>query len=414
MEKKFSGVAVSGPEHPHWEELTARRNPMYRRPDDIRSPFARDYTRVLHSLAYRRLKHKTQVFYNAAGNDHICTRIEHVAHVESVSSTIAKALGLNDELTKAIAFAHDLGHAPFGHQGEKVIDRLTREHLNEDFWHEKNGLYFVDRIELLEDNEKCLRNLNLTFAVRDGIVSHCGELDQNTFCPRQELFDPEEFRFPGQYEAATWEGCVVKLADKISYLGRDIEDAMRLKILTQEQIRELQVLANVHDEKAVNTTVIMHNMATNLCQNSSPEEGLRLSGEMSQLLNDIKEFNMRCIYRNERLDAFGAYSELVIRTLFDCLMRYYRGADTMIYLRSIDFDRYGFVKAFEEMLAKYTTFDFTLPSLKEEREVKAKCKNEKIYGALETEKIYARAVIDFIAGMTDMYAINSFNELLGC
>ena len=114
------------------------------RKDDIRSPFARDYTRVLHSLAYRRLKHKTQVFFNAAGNDHICTRIEHVQHVESVSNTIAKELGLNEELTRAIAIAHDLGHAPFGHQGEDVIKKLTQKYLEKDFWHEQNGVYFVD------------------------------------------------------------------------------------------------------------------------------------------------------------------------------------------------------------------------------------------------------------------------------
>lgn len=93
--------------NPRWKELIKRQDSLYERNDDIRSPFARDYTRVLYSLAYRRLKHKTQVFFNAAGNDHICTRMEHVQHVESVSNTIAKELGLNEELTRAIALAHD-------------------------------------------------------------------------------------------------------------------------------------------------------------------------------------------------------------------------------------------------------------------------------------------------------------------
>ena len=145
--EKFKSVAAM-PKNDNWEKLTERTSELYSRNDDVRSPFARDYTRILHSLAYRRLKHTTQVFFNI-DNDHICTRMEHVAHVESVSHTIAKCLGLNDELTKAIAMGHDLGHAPFGHQGETVISELSEKYLEEKFWHEKNGLRFVDKIELL-------------------------------------------------------------------------------------------------------------------------------------------------------------------------------------------------------------------------------------------------------------------------
>ena len=116
----FKEVAAF-PGNPKYEKLTERQYSLYTRQDDIRSEFARDYTRILHSLAYRRLKHKTQVFYNAAGSDHICTRIEHVAHVESVAGTIGKYLGLNLELIKAIAMGHDLGHAPFSHASEKLF-----------------------------------------------------------------------------------------------------------------------------------------------------------------------------------------------------------------------------------------------------------------------------------------------------
>lgn len=116
---KFSKCAAIS-KNENWEKFIERETTLYSRNDDVRSPFARDYTRILHSMAYRRLKHKTQVFFNI-DNDHICTRMEHVAHVESVSSTIAKELGLNVELTKAISIGHDLGHAPFGHQGETVI-----------------------------------------------------------------------------------------------------------------------------------------------------------------------------------------------------------------------------------------------------------------------------------------------------
>ena len=123
--EKFRSVAAI-PQNKNWEKLISRTTELYTRVDEVRSPFVRDYTRILHSLAYRRLKHKTQVFFNI-DNDHICTRIEHVAHVESVSHTIAKTLGLNDELTKAIAMGHDLGHAPFGHQGESVINELSQK-----------------------------------------------------------------------------------------------------------------------------------------------------------------------------------------------------------------------------------------------------------------------------------------------
>ena len=134
---------------PKWENAIKREKEIYARKNDIRSPFERDYTRTIHCNAYRRLKHKTQVFFSP-GNDHICTRIEHVIHVESVSYTIAKCLGLNAELTRAIATAHDLGHSPFGHEGERILSEISKRDIGETFWHEKNGVELVDKIELLE------------------------------------------------------------------------------------------------------------------------------------------------------------------------------------------------------------------------------------------------------------------------
>ena len=143
---KFSSLAVHR-ENENYEKYISRENSLYSKPNDCRDAFERDYTRILHSLAYRRLKHKTQVFFNI-GNDHICTRMEHVSHVDSVSTTIAKDLGLNIELTRAIAMGHDLGHAPFGHQGERELDAISKKYLGKSFFHEKNGLHFVDSIEL--------------------------------------------------------------------------------------------------------------------------------------------------------------------------------------------------------------------------------------------------------------------------
>ena len=131
-----------------WKQMISRQKTIYKRKDDIRTDFARDYTRILHCNAYKRLKHKTQVFFSPS-SDHVCTRIEHVAHVESISNTIATYLGLNTELTKAISISHDLGHSPFGHAGEKILNEISKRDLNESFWHEKNGVHFVDNIELL-------------------------------------------------------------------------------------------------------------------------------------------------------------------------------------------------------------------------------------------------------------------------
>lgn len=394
--KKFEQYAAV-PGSRNWEQLIHREKEIYRREDDIRSEFARDYTRVLHSLAFRRLKHKSQVFFNGADNDHICTRIEHVYHVDSVSSTIALNLGLNEELTRAISIAHDLGHAPFGHEGEKIINRISLQEIGKPFWHEKNGVRFVDKVELLEDNERKFRNLNLTYAVRDGIISHCGELDNNCLRPRTDLVDLSEFDAPGCMEAATWEGCVVKLADKIAYLGRDIEDASRLGYLGPKQMQQLEKMAQINDIKAVNTTVIMHNMIIDLCKNSNPDDGLRLSSEMSQQLNEIKKFNYENIYTNPRLEPFRRYADKVLSELYDSLSTYYRGSDTLSYMEHIAFDRRAYVSEFAQWLARYTE-----PG-----------SSTKIYD-LEDESSYKQALIDFIAGMTDSYATRCYSELIEC
>ena len=160
MNKKFYDDAINN--NSKWKKAIYREEELYSRENDLRSEFERDYTRILHSLAYRRLKHKTQVFFNTQ-NDHICTRMEHVAHVESISYTISKELGLNSELTKAISIGHDLGHAPFGHQGEKIISELSKDFIQKPFWHEKNGLEFVDKVELLETPEGKIQPLDLTY-----------------------------------------------------------------------------------------------------------------------------------------------------------------------------------------------------------------------------------------------------------
>ena len=399
---KFYAVSVrKGCEN--WEALTSRREGLYEREGDIRSPFARDYTRILHSNAYRRLKHKTQVFFNAE-NDHVCTRMEHVSHVDSVAYTIAIQLGLNDELTRAIATGHDLGHAPFGHHGERVISELSQKYVGTTFWHEKNGLRMADCLELLEDHHRVFRNLNLTYAVRDGIVSHCGEIDQNGLRPRKELFDLSTLTRAGESQPATWEGCVVKLADKIAYLGRDIEDALSLGFISGAQLKEIGSLPS---GDAVNTTGIIHDLICDVCAASSPEDGIGMSDESFKRLTAIKQFNYEHIYRSPRFKAFEDYSRLIINTLFDRLYNLYGAGFDFAVLEEYARVYPALALSFYEWLKKYCD-ESVLP---QGMDVGAYA-NEKIYGRLEDKRVYAQAVLDFISGMTDGFAIKLFDEQL--
>ncbi|MBQ5400978.1 MAG: HD domain-containing protein, partial [Treponema sp.] len=148
MKDSFNQVRMDE-NNPNFLQAVKRENSLYHRGNGIRSEFERDYTRILHCESYRRLKHKTQVFF-APHNDHVCTRMEHVGHVASVSRTIAKYLGLNQELTEAIALGHDIGHAPFGHTGEDILNGLMVQkdgkNAPKKFWHERNSLFFADYI----------------------------------------------------------------------------------------------------------------------------------------------------------------------------------------------------------------------------------------------------------------------------
>lgn len=392
---------AANPEHPNWHKMIEREQQLYCRPNDIRTNFDRDYTRVLHSLAYRRLKRKTQVFFNT-NNDHVCTRIEHVNHVESVSFTIAKFLGLNTELTKAISIAHDLGHTPFGHQGETVLKQISKQHLNETFWHEKHGLYSVDNLELLEDDKQHLRNLNLTYAVRDGIISHCGEIDENTIIPRQEGIDLNQIDCAGKYQPYTWEACVVKISDKIAYIGRDIEDALRLKFIGINELFELSRLAKKYSFTMLNTTLLIHELIIDLCKNSSPKQGLTMSTKSVEMMNEVKEFNYQYIYKNNKLNHFKEYVKLVLTSIFETLYNMYDGINTLKELEEVK-------KIYPELSKEFIKWICWYSNISDKNSVRQK--NKKIYGKLEKRELYVKAILDFIAGMTDHYAIKIFSEL---
>ena len=306
-------------------------------------------------------------------------------HVESAAYTIAKRLKLNDELTRAIAMAHDLGHAPFGHHGERIIGKLYNKYLNgETFWHEKNGLYLADKIELLPDHENVYRNLNLTYAVRDGIVSHCGEVDENGVKPREELIDLNEFTTPGKYQPATYEGCVVKLSDKIAYVGRDIEDALNLGFLSPASVAKLQKIVGLKNGEAVNTSTIMSNMILDVCAVSSPEKGICFSEEMGETLTKIKAFNNENIYKNKRFAPFNRYAELVIGELFYTLYSCYDRGNPVRGLEKKKRAYPTLVSEFCDYLFKYCDDDFSREAGWKKQ---ASYRNEKVYGTLENRQI---------------------------
>ena len=402
MEKCFKDYAAN-PNHPDWENISRRKKPLLTSLTDIRSVFDRDYTRIIHCKAYKRLKHKTQVFFSPE-SDHICTRSEHVSHVESISYTIASYLGLNTELTKAISVAHDIGHSPFGHSGERILSAISQRDLNCTFWHEKNGLEFVDSIELLENREKYKDNLDLTYAVRDGIISHCGEIDENALRPRKEYIDLSTYVRPNQYAPYTWEGCIVKISDKISYIGRDIEDAITLGII-DEHLDELYKLLNYDlPEKKINNTIIINYLVCDLVQNSSPEKGLCFSDEAFDLLNKIKEFNYRNIYFSDRLKPSMKYFELVLNEIYDTLKSCYDGENTLKSLQN-KLSKTS-IKLYDSFLGFLKNY-YNLGNRKE-----LKLINDVIFDFRNKTDFY-KCIIYYISGMTDKFAIEVYNDIIG-
>ena len=200
-------------------------------PHPYRTPFQRDRARVIHSRAFRRLEYKTQVFLNGTG-DHLRTRLTHTIEVASVSRTIARALGLNEDLAEAIALAHDLGHPPFGHPGEDTLDQLMSGHGG--FDHNEQSLRIV---ELIESTYPEFRGLNLSFEVTEGLRKH------------QTFYDP----VPGQDEAGgyhcpTLEAQIANLADEITYNSHDLDDGLDSDLISGDQLAHIPLWKDVHDE----------------------------------------------------------------------------------------------------------------------------------------------------------------------
>ena len=406
MEKKKMSEMAMNEDNPLYNLAVQRQETLYQRRNDLRTDFGRDYTRIIFSQAYRRLKHKTQVFF-AVEDDHVCTRSEHVNLVESVAHTIAQELGLNTELTKAIAVGHDLGHAPFGHGGETILTQIAKEHGLEKFWHEKNSLHFVDDIELLEDNDHYQHNLNLTYAVRDGIISHCGEMNQKYIQKRDEFIDLDDYQYSGEDNHWTYEGCVVKMSDKIAYLARDIEDALRLNVLEEKQLESLKQQLNAIDDyqfHAINNGSIVNYFIHDVIENSSLENGICLSDGAFQKMKLIMKFNYENIYLIKRVQIHNQYVSLILHSLFDFLYDYTKREDMIFALLKDQHQYPKLIEHYIKWLDKYAEIK-NYPRKKEYT-------NKVVYNFISDPFAASKSILDYLAGMSDAFIIQAFNELI--
>ena len=251
---------------------------------EIRTDFQRDRDRIIHSKAFRRLMHKTQVFIAPEG-DHYRTRLTHTIEVAQIARTISRGLGLNEDLTEAIAMGHDLGHTPFGHSGEQVLSKI----YSKGFRHNEQSLRVIDVLEFHGSS----RGMNLTAEVRDGILNHTGPVTP---------FTPE--------------GQVVKTSDRIAYINHDIDDAIRSGIITEEDLPAecVNILGHSH-KKRIDTLV--RDMITN--SESSPV--IALSPEKLDAMNKLRSFMFEHVYHNAAAKSAEdmARIEAIITTLF----RYY-------------------------------------------------------------------------------------------
>ncbi len=302
-------------------ESRGRRVPI--EPCSIRTCFQRDVDRVIHCKSFRRLKHKTQVFLRPEG-DHYRTRMTHTLEVARIARTMARALGLNEDLTEAAAMGHDLGHTPFGHAGERALSRVVEG----GFRHYEQSLRVVDRLE----NDGA--GLNLCYETRRGILCHTkGEL------------------------AETLEGQLIRFADKIAYINHDIDDAMRGGIIYPAEIpaRLSQTLGYTHSER-INTLV------TDVVEASATGETVRQSDEVGGAMAELERFMFDHVYLNSAAKAEEGKAEDMICMLFD----YYVGHTGEL------------PPEYQDILARE--------------------------GA-------QRAAADYIAGMTDTYAVELFETL---
>lgn len=347
-----------------------RRVAEQRLQDGYRQAYALDADRILHSRAYTRYIDKTQVFY-LIQNDHITHRVLHVQLVSKIARTIGRFLGLNEDLIEAVALGHDIGHTPFGHDGECYLSELCHQAGIGYFMHNVQSIQFLDRVE------RKGKGWNLCLQTLDGILCHDGEIHNQVLSPKaektfailsdeisQKKEDPAYRLMP-----MTLEGCVVRMADTVAYIGRDLEDAIRLDVIKRSDIPQsiAAILGNTNG-------TIVYNLVTDIIKQSHGKAAVAFSDEVSQALQELKAFNLERIYLNPIIKR---YSE-TIQKLFGILFHQYledlekENRESKIYVRFL-----------KDMSEDYVASHHP-----------------------------AEVVRDFVAGMTDRYFLSQCPEAL--
>lgn len=340
--------------------------------NDMRTPFFRDIDRIIYSLSYTRYIDKTQVF-SLNENDNISKRMTHVQMVSKIARTIGRALGLNEDLIEACALGHDLGHVPFGHTGEAILNDLSLAY-NEGYFN--HNIQSVRILRYLENNGQ---GTNITLQVLDGIMCHNGELELQRYEPVNKTFEQFDEEYQKSYidktvikklKPMTLEGCVVRICDIIAYIGRDIEDAIRLGVIKVEDIPEdIRSVVGTTNREIINTFIL------DVVSNSIDKPYLKMSDNLFKMLVKLKKFNYENIYAKANSKE-----------------------DIELYKRMFN---KVFVSSLEDLDMKNV--------------------NSNIYKVFLNDKsleyrnsnTHVRMVIDYIAGMTDDYLIRQYNELVG-
>lgn len=339
--------------------------------NDIRPNFFRDIDKIIYSLSYTRYIDKTQVFSNKR-NDHISKRIIHVQFVSKIARTIGRALGLNEDLIEAAALGHDIGHVPFGHLGEKYLNEISLRY-NEGFF--MHNVQSVRTLEFLEDHGS---GKNLTVQVLDAILCHNGEFVQAEYRAKKKT--KEDFlndyhscytkeKYYKNLVPMTLEGCVVRISDIIGYLGRDIEDAVRLGVFNISEIPE-----SIKEILGDNNKDIVSNITNDIINNSIGKDYISMSPNIYKAIKDLKKFNQEHIYNKANTDKEKKHIEVMFNTLFDSLYTSIQNEDK----------ENNIYKVYLNGMSK----DYM------------------------TNTSAARKVIDYISGMTDDYFIEEYKKCI--
>lgn len=290
-----------------------RREKENRHKNGYRQSFSLDTDRILHSLAYTRYIDKTQVF-SLIENDHITHRVLHVQLVSKIARTIGRFLRLNEDLIEAIALGHDIGHTPFGHDGEHYLSLICKANGIGNFLHNVQSIQFLDQVE------RKGHGWNLTLQVLDGILCHDGEIHNQILAADQEKnFDILSDTLTQKKEhpelpllPMTLEGCVVRMADTVAYIGRDLEDAIRLNLIKRSDVPEkiVKVIGNTNG-------TIVYNLVTDILENSSRKPHVAFSPNVSEALEKLKRFNLEHIYLNPKIKRHTPLIKNLFEYLFD-------------------------------------------------------------------------------------------------